>query len=781
MFDETALSAQGSAITQGLAQVNKLRSNAETRDESKELLAELKQARDALHNEARNAQERYIRLQVKYFSFLEKNPDATLDQIKTHFTEDQLDKQDLLLLKNITHEFKFRRKRAKAIVNKYERQAAKSLQKNGTSNEDESLELEAGRLFFKDLTGHDPQGPVRIMSLNFACGLSVIAEADGLRIDNRNVGGHYSDSTNLGGITLSNLFNRFSYQTFPFILVNAGAQLTAERHEENHGYNRAFSKGINKTDKKLIRGVGTITDNSYDNQDIHLSEPSTPTAIKLQKIKTEFLKDGSDTAELREKVLAELTEEVWDWALNKAKDELVADFVADSDFSHVLNLLAYSFKQPGPRDEHHDAARAISLESYQFLARAGFTMNSFADSAVTRAVYDSIVNEYNQVLTENVKYLEEVWNNFKIFADGGEKRKIITGFMRQNPLQTWKQRGLLVFGHEINKRAPLISETRRLTADISSTVFGLRNVDKSLSINKEIEWLSRENFQVNTEKLELENEIKDVIETLNKLEQLLMGENNYLKLVPIAPIDENLRADISLKIEKANSLIDKANQKKAEFTALAEEKLDRLIDDHPLNRFQKNVEELFEHELNNFHKLRTIVIDQFTFDTKSYFGETSRITLPEIFSVFYFLYTEDNVESDVLAERVVNKRDFVRAERKPALIAEFTQVIEYIKATYADPINIIKEASRQEKANFDQRRKVTDVIFLFRDDLFKIMRSHDSALEKLTKLDKLFSTLDLETQRQILHLDQNTIKDYQNKLDTNEALISQLLLEEQAA
>ena len=245
-----------------------------------------------------------------------------------------------------------------------------------------------GRLAFKELTGKDPVDKVSLMDTTIALGVE-LGEEDFETLDPRiNIAGFYMET---GRVKIG----RFQEDklNFPFIGVKrAEEQGRVVRHELAHAVNSSIIQALIKSDARLR---GWVWGGEAD--------------IKLPEIKS----IDELNSHLRKRALP--------YALSRAKDEILADYGAISDFSHLDNLTL----RHGIYDYFDERIR--------FLRDKGLL-------EVGQGEVDSVVNGYWQEYITSVK--KAVWIAKTI--DGiyslyglGIRRRLFKFVLAQIPMAGW--------------------------------------------------------------------------------------------------------------------------------------------------------------------------------------------------------------------------------------------------------------------------------------------------------------------------------------------------------
>lgn len=554
--------AELSKYSDGMAELSNIRAGERTKQSTQDArikIDQLKKVRDKLDDAGgmKSLQERGIQLQIELEEALTHTPEEFLANIETYTDLYELSKEEAAILKSVAKESLKKKKSSRGVINRFIREAKKKLGKPADASElDADIELEVGKLIFKAKTGRYPVGYVTWMQSPLAVSILVTDDQDRARLINHKAGGFYEDKGRIGFLGLT---------TVPFIYISSEGFYTALQHEETHAENATISDALGTVSdkvKNLLYGR-------------HMNDRQRERTVnQVEKLARHISKSNEDTNYVP-KLESILKPNAWEDSLTRAKDELVADFFADSDFTHLENLLKHTFSGDGPQAST-DEERKKGLQTYQYLEYSGMNERNFA---VDPSTHDEVVDTYNAVLTENVQYLESVWNTFKKEPDAKMRKRKLIAFMRQNPVSFWKVNGQLVFEterKELASQQKTTEEEKKRIDGIKDNAARLRNQVLSLDINQAIIDIKKNGV-----------EIPEISDFSAKIERLASEIDAYTN----SETTQTNSADILLK---SNEVLAQMQTEQASLIRRAKEKVRELEQLHPLVVISSQDEELRE-------------------------------------------------------------------------------------------------------------------------------------------------------------------------------------------
>lgn len=407
-------------------------------------------------------QARAVGLQVKFLNAMNANPDMSLSELRPAFDTDRLSATEQALLERAHRELAERRKVTVGVL-KYARERAQKrvgLQGNIEDEEYRSrVELEAGNVLYEAFTGKKPMDKVRIEESNFAVGLDL----DGLEDykvlrgnPGEEAGGVYIDGKEVAAVAFVKTprLAIASGNGVPVIATQRLAQSTTFEHERNHGINKAISESLFKSrgrEHAAVWGAATL----HVVESANLGDARVAVRAAIAKFDQGKATPEQVTLEVRRAMGMVVNE-----ALASAKNELVADFVADEHLEHVDNLCLSVFAKGAPAD------------LYNYFGDIGFHKGAFASPPELRRVYNELVKEYNGILARAIDEANRQWKLFEKLGMKAEKKEEFTALLRQSPLSTWNERVATFYSEENKQLVPLFEKGQACDAIVDGVLSG---------------------------------------------------------------------------------------------------------------------------------------------------------------------------------------------------------------------------------------------------------------------------------------------------------------------
>jgi hypothetical protein len=632
------------AFDQGLREVKADRHQLRTEQQQKELRAKIKdlrQLRDKIStrnpemtldaNNEISLQKRYLEIQNQFIHFLAQNPDSSQTELKEKLKVFDLSKDEEKILIGIFKELQKKRQRSQALLRKIKRSAETTLKRKGAPYTQFEIDEEAGRQLFKAITGTDPNSYIALIDNPFAVGIKAIDAQDVAKFEKReNIGGHYRDQAEL---TFGASLKLFFFKSFPLIFETEKKTSGITRHEQVHGENKAIQAGLARAGQDIQRRTWGLWD-SEDKQNLGLQAK-----IIVNKVLNAFheslnKKQLVDADAIAKKIRVELDRGFWDMTLQRAKDEVVADFDAKNSFHHYKALLGPTF-----------ASNSFKLgEDYlytgMYFGTIGITKDNFINPQL-RPVHDEIMTEYNQTVSQNAGYMESVWKVYSQFTDNEaqQKKQEILNFLRQNPINLWEERGKRLFEEDkklvelgLQKLEVYKKQTETLVDDASKPLNKYKNESRTGEFPNTPELNSRyENFRskLNSFRAARDNFVKELKPTRSKVEG---KETEYLEgtLNLLVSIKDDLATEAEVIVEEAKKTVDSK------------------LENHPITLFFKKSETKTEASASNseVHQEIIVLVTKFAKTVVSNEGITDAIEARVVSDfIDHLVYRTGNTES----------------------------------------------------------------------------------------------------------------------------------------
>lgn len=541
---------------------------SESRDEIRRKIVEIRQQ-----------QARGIELQNIFFKKIEESPDVTYEKLLSLFQGNNLTREEQQILKHAHEAFSLRRRRVKFVIETAEKKLA--IRGDKTIDDSRSVaELHLlGAEIFKKIANVRPIGEVNLILSPFAVVLEINDERDLDAMDRKGTdgsGGVYIDKMQIGGVSDVPLIliKKIKRDSKEVILA-----VQSQDHEETHGHNAAIIDALKKSGDQQVYWGNVLSEQKVSTLqirkeiDLELEEYTKQTSGKYS---ADVRRDQKqiEGEKLLKSLRATIAKKLPQY-ISRAKDEVIADFRPTGSLSHLEHL-----RLPEISVVTKEVAQTQKLSSYDYLDFIGLTPKKFTSDQNLVDIYNTLIREYNSILEENVKPIEQVVNVRQRFSIGNQEE--IVAFMRQNPLNTWKQRSEKFFKEE-KHLSELMTIADRYVEEMKRLSTRMTNVQNSFKASKEDVWLSSHRITVTSEEDNLQAEaLLKRIETI--LETYIGSEISYSK-EKVEHLNElELQQKLSLLASEI-SILEEINKRT---TTEEKTQIQGIVDSHPVTEFWKS-------------------------------------------------------------------------------------------------------------------------------------------------------------------------------------------------
>lgn len=383
----------------------------------------------------------YALLADMFVREVEQNPSVSLQELESKALRYKKSLSRPQVIGIFLQVFKIEREKTTKALNHFRKEASLTELKDPFNDNfwafDEKQEV-AERVFVS-VTGKKPLSPVNLLITPLGIGIQTNSKSDFKLLDKkRNIGGYYNYAQPL--TTNRNLlFIQTKYTTSFPLIVSGSNDNRILRHEVGHAINRIVMYTIsnavnnNKSFDNVWGGLGFL-------------DPLRKTISNVDSL-GRYLKES-----------------VRRFAISSAKDEILTDFIASGNFSHVANLV----EEGGLYDYFQHAIDAACEKGVLKLPK----------DEIQRAK-NILWEEYKTQIKDNVKFAEEVIMDYKrerVF----DRVRLIPYVLAQVPILKWKNFLSRFF----------YSETAAIYHSIANAQIELQKKRASITNLNQINWFS---------------------------------------------------------------------------------------------------------------------------------------------------------------------------------------------------------------------------------------------------------------------------------------------------
>lgn len=341
---------------------------------------------------------RLEQIQTQFLTFIAQYPDAGFADVLVGLSSLDLDEGELAQLESVFAEFHGRRQAR-----------------------NQALEFCSGTAVgvLASLTQAANAGKVALIDLPFAIGLKFYDKRDLDTLEGGvDVAARYIDAQEISP----------GLKKTPVIFLGPSKDDHSQIHEETHGIHAAIYAGLEPQGMAEELWGGDIGDETT-----------------LQDLLMGAKPGDAELIRMIEKLLPRI--------LANAKDEVIAFYNAESNFSVALDVLWQERVRSGsfaPEDNM----------TYDYFGSLGLTPELFSQGH-QREIYNQLVDQFDQTLLINVGFLRRLWG--LVHYDGGQvvSKDELLAFMRFTPLTLWQKVGRHVFAGALERLQPSLPYLER--------------------------------------------------------------------------------------------------------------------------------------------------------------------------------------------------------------------------------------------------------------------------------------------------------------------------------